>query len=104
MVGWPARAHRFPKRTRSCSKAARDKTRAISSDVQQRLQILSRMALWNLRDLFGCSGADDFPAGFAAFRPHVDDPIGALNHLEVMLYDDERIAGVAQFHQHLQQL
>ncbi len=37
------------------------------------------------------------------FRPEINDPIGAFDHLKIVLDYDNRVACVAQFHQHLQQ-
>ena len=43
-------------------------------------------------------------AAAAAFRAEIENPVGAFNHLEIVLDDDERIAGVAQLHEHFEQL
>ena len=40
-------------------------------------------------DLFGGSGGYDFAAGVAAFGAHVDDPVGGLDDVEVVLDDEE---------------
>ena len=37
---------------------------------------------------------DDPPAAGAALRAHVDDPVGSLDHVEVVLDDDHGVAGV----------
>ena len=37
-----------------------------------------------------------FPALAAAFRAHVDDPIGIFDHIQVVLDDDDRVAGIDQ--------
>src|SRR5262249_20833002 len=34
----------------------------------------------------------------------IDHPVSALDHLEVVLDHDQCVAGIAQFHQHLEQL
>ena len=39
---------------------------------------------------------------FSAFRSEVDDPIGAFDHFQVVFNDDERVSGIAQFHQNVQ--
>src|SRR4030095_10093406 len=54
-------------------------------------------------DLLRRTGSDEIAAAFAAFRPQVDDPIGALDHLQVVFNHNYRIARVSQLHQHLQQ-
>ncbi|AVO41177.1 hypothetical protein C6571_07650 [Simplicispira suum] len=40
----------------------------------------------------------------AALGPHVDDPVGRLDHVQVVLDDDDGVAGVAQLVQLLEQL
>ena len=45
-------------------------------------------------DLFGGSGGDDLAAGVAPFRAEVDDPIGGLDDVEVVLDDEQRAAAV----------
>ena len=40
-------------------------------------------------DLFGGSGGYDFAAGAAAFGAEVDDPVGALDHVEIVLDHDQ---------------
>ena len=44
------------------------------------------------RPASGVPARDDFAAFVAAFRPEIDDPVGALDHLEVVLDHDDRIA------------
>ena len=55
-------------------------------------------------DLFGRAGGDDVAAGFAAFGPEVDDPVGRLDHVEVVLDHEHRVAQVDQPAEHGQQL
>ena len=40
-------------------------------------------------DLFGGPGGDDMAAGVAAFGTEVDDPIGGLDDVEVVLDDEQ---------------
>ena len=47
--------------------------------------------------------ADYLASLFATLRPKVNDPICALNHLEIVFDHNQRVSRVAQFHQHLQQ-
>jgi uncharacterized Fe-S cluster-containing radical SAM superfamily protein len=42
-------------------------------------------------------------AAGAAFGAHVDQPVGGLDDVQVVLDDDDGVAGVAQLVQHLQQ-
>ena len=53
------------------------------------------------RDLLGRAGGDHLAAAVAAFRPHVDDPVGGLDHVEVVLDHQHGVAGVDQALQHL---
>ena len=57
-----------------------------------------------MHDLFGGARTDDFASFGAAFRAQVDDPIGGLNHVQVVFDDDDRVAGIDEAVQHLQQL
>ena len=41
---------------------------------------------------------------FATFRPKIDDPIRALDHIQIMLDHDDRIPRISQPVQHIQQL
>ena len=45
-------------------------------------------------DLFGGAGGDDLAAGGAAFGAEVDDPVGGLDDVEIVLDDEERAAAV----------
>ena len=55
-------------------------------------------------DLFGGAGGDDFAAAFAAFGAEVDDPVGGLDDVEVVLDDDDGVAFVAEAVQDVEQL
>ena len=45
-------------------------------------------------DLLGGSGGDDLAAGVAAFGAEVDDPVGGLDDVEIVLDDEQRAAAV----------
>src|SRR5438552_316089 len=45
-------------------------------------------------DLLGRPGGDNLAAGVAALGPQIDQPIARLDHVQIMLDDDHRIAGV----------
>ena len=47
------------------------------------------------RNLFRCAGSDQTPTAMATFWPKIDDPIGRLNDVEVVLDHDDRIAFIA---------
>ena len=55
------------------------------------------------RYFFRRAFGNDLAAAFAAFRAKIDDPVGGLDHIQVMLDHDHRIAMVAQPMQHFQQ-
>ena len=42
---------------------------------------------------FGRPGHDDFPAGMPAFRPEIDDVIGRLDDVQVMLDQQDGVPG-----------
>ena len=46
---------------------------------------------------------DDLAAGRPAFGADVDDVVGDLDHVEVVFDDDDRIAAVDEFVQHVEQ-
>ena len=48
------------------------------------------------RDLLWGSLGHDLAAGFSALRAQVDDPIGAFDHVQVVLDHDHGIAGLHQ--------
>ncbi len=62
------------------------------------------MAGGDRRDLLGRALGDDQPAAGTAFGAHVDDPVGGLDHVEVVLDDDDRVALVDESGQDCQQL
>ena len=61
------------------------------------------MARGDLHDLFRRSLGDDAAPAAAAFWPEIDDPVGSLEDVEVVLDHDDRIAMVAEPVQHGQQ-
>ena len=70
---------------------------------QHRLQKRPGIALLLAHDVLGRARGDDFAAGVAAFGAEVDDPVGGLDHFEIVLDDDHGIALVGQFVQHVEQ-
>ena len=52
------------------------------------------MRMFDPRDSFGRSNGDDFTACITSFWAEIDDPIGALNHLEIVLDHDERMPAI----------
>src|SRR3989344_8129414 len=56
------------------------------------LQIVPSVRAVGLRDFFGGSLCNNLPAGGTPFRPHIDNVIGALQDVEIVFYDDDRVA------------
>ncbi len=56
-----------------------------------------------LRHLLGCSLGHDPPARLPGLRPHLDDPVGRLEHVEVVLDDDEAVAALHEGLQHAEE-
>src|SRR5690606_25328432 len=54
----------------------------------------------DLRRAFG----DDLATAVAAFGAHVDDPVSALDHVQVVLDDQDRVTQIRQAVQHVQQV
>ena len=54
-------------------------------------------------DLLGRAGGDHLAALLAALGAEVDDPVGGLDHVEVVLDHDHRVAGVDQAVEHVEQ-
>ena len=50
----------------------------------------------HLRDLLGRSRRDDLTAAVATFRSEIDHPICCLDHVEVVLDHDDRVAVVIE--------
>jgi hypothetical protein len=71
--------------------------------LQQRRQILAREARLAGRHGFRRALGDHLAAAGAAFRAHVDQPVGRLDDVEVVLDDHDRVAVVAQLLDDLEQ-
>src|SRR5262245_56987257 len=55
---------------------------------------LSGVRVLGFRDLFGRSGGDDFATRITSIGAKIDDPIGALNHVQIVLDHYERMPAV----------
>ena len=75
--------------------------RAAGEEV---LEVLAGVAFLDLGDILGRAGRDDAPAAVAAFGAEVDDPVGGLDDVEVVLDDDDGVARVDQLVQHFEEL
>src|SRR5688500_16028912 len=67
---------------------------AIATPCQQRLQIAASNVVCSDGDVFGGAGGHDPAACLAPFGPQIDDPVGRLNDVEMMLDDDYRVPHV----------
>src|SRR5262245_43825078 len=72
--------------------------------LEHLLQVLARVALGALGDLLGRSRRDEASAAASALRAEVDHPVGAADHVEVVLDHDHRVAGLDQAVEHAEQL
>ena len=61
------------------------------------------MAFRHPGHLFGRAGRDDAPAAITALGAEVDDPVGGLDDVQVVLDDHDRVAGISQAMQHVEQ-
>ncbi len=52
------------------------------------------MAFLHRGDVLGGAGGDDVAAAIAAFGTEVYDPVGGLDDFEVVLDDEDRVAGL----------
>src|SRR5579885_1764252 len=71
---------------------------------QHRLEKLPRVTPLRLHNVLRRAGRDDLAAAVAAFGAEVDDPVGGLDHLQIVLDDDDGVAALDQFVQHVEQL
>ena len=55
-------------------------------------------------DLFGRALGDDAAARVTRLGTHVDDPVGRLDHVEIVLDDDDRVSLLHETVEHLEQL
>src|SRR5450759_3547808 len=62
-----------------------------------------RIRRLHFHDLLGRAGGDDQASGGAALRAEVDNPVGRLDDVEVVLDHQHRVAAVHQLVQHLEQ-
>src|SRR5439155_15415541 len=67
-------------------------------------QIASRVRRLHLPDLFRRPCRHEHPAGVAALRPEVDDEVGGLDHVEIVLDDEQRVARLEKLLERGQQL
>src|SRR5258707_7810252 len=72
--------------------------------LQQRTQISSRVRRIHVRDIFRCTRGDNRSAAESSFWSEIDDPVRGLDHIEVVLDHEDRVAAshetVKNFKQH----
>ena len=52
---------------------------------------------------FRCAARDHHPAAVAAFRSHIDYPVGGFDDVEIVFDDDDCVAMITQSVEHFQQ-
>src|SRR5262249_35096130 len=62
--------------------------------LEKVLEVLAGVRGRNLRNRLGRPLGHELAASGAALGPEVEDPVGALDHVEMVLYDEHRVAGV----------
>jgi len=75
----------------------------LSLLVEQRRKVLRGIGPFGLHDLFRRTFGNDLPAPHAAFGPEVDDPVGRLDHIEVVFDHHDRIALIDQAVEHFEE-
>src|SRR5699024_387341 len=63
---------------------------------QHRPKPLARVRMRHFRDVLGPTGGDDLTAVLAGFRAQVHDPVRELDDVEIVLDQDQRVAGIDQ--------
>jgi hypothetical protein len=64
--------------------------------IQYTRKHLPRIRFLHLGNLLGRALRDDAAAAFAAFGAEVDDPVGLLDYVEVVLDDQDGVAEVGE--------
>src|ERR1039458_2776151 len=67
-------------------------------------QVLAGVARGTLGNDFGRALCDDLPARLTAFRAEINDPIRRLDHVQIMLDDQQSVARGAELEEDFQQL
>ena len=66
--------------------------------------MLAGVRLLDGRDMFWCAHRHDGPARVAAVGSEIDDPVGGLQDVEVVLDDEQGVAGQQEFPECREQL
>src|SRR3979411_1752682 len=82
----------------------RNKLRVIRiCPIQNAGENLSRIRFLHSGNLLWCALRDDAASAFAAFGPEVDDPVGLLDHVHVVLDDQDCVAEIGEAIQDVEQ-
>ena len=76
---------------------------AVRLDAERRREDLAGVRFDVAGDFFGRAAGDDSAAPCAAVGADVDDPVGRLHDVEIVLDDEHRVAGVDELVQHFEQ-
>src|SRR5829696_3730808 len=74
------------------------------SRFEERAQVLAGVGVLRGDNLLRSTCGNELSAGFAPLRPEVQYPVGRLDHVQVVLDDDYRIALVTQAMEHVEEL
>lgn len=77
---------------------------SIPVALQQRLEVVTGMGLLHLRHLLGRPHRNDLATLGATFRPKVHQPVGGLDHVQIVLDHHHGVAVIAKTMQHVEQL
>ena len=70
---------------------------------QQRLEKAAGVAFGNGGDGFGGAFSDDAAASGTAFGAEIDDPVGGFDDVEIVLDNEEGVAGGAEFEENVEE-
>ena len=71
--------------------------------LEKFLEIYARSGLCARGHLLGCAFGDDIATRLTTLRAHIDDPVGSLDDLKVVLDDDHRVPLINEGLQSIQQ-
>src|SRR5512133_97590 len=78
-------------------------TRFAASARQECAHITPGMRRLDERDVLRRSSGDNLPATISTVRTEVDDPIGGLDHVEIVLDDEHRVSSIDESMQYVEQ-
>ena len=84
--------------------AARDEPLAGAAVLQELPEVLARVRGGDLGDRLGRPFGDELPARVAALGAEIEDPVGALDHVEMVLDHEHGVARVDQAVEDAEQL